>query len=95
MADFILDHLGTEGSILVDGPFAANPLFPGLLASLRPTDPVLPSGTRGGIAAAVLWLAGFTPPMEHGAASATPLPEAEALRAYRDRWRSMLEQDNV
>jgi L-fuculokinase len=90
MADFILDHLGTAGVILVDGPFAANPLFPGLLQSLRPADPVLPSGTRGGIAAAVLWLAGFTPPMEPHAVGIARLPEAEALRAYRDRWRDML-----
>jgi sugar (pentulose or hexulose) kinase len=90
MADFILDHLGTAGAILVDGPLAANPLFPGLLASLRPNDHVLPSGTRGGIAAAVLWLAGFTPPMEHEGAGSDPWPEASALRAYRDRWRVML-----
>lgn len=90
MTDFILDHLGTTGAILVDGPFAANPLFPGLLASLRPADQVLPSGTRGGIAAAVLWLAGFTPPPEHHAAGTPMLPQAEALRAYRDRWRDML-----
>ncbi|MCB8878956.1 hypothetical protein ACELLULO517_01830 [Acidisoma cellulosilytica] len=90
MADFILDHLGTQGAILVDGPFAANPLFPGLLASLRPADVVLPSGTRGGIAAAVLWLAGFIPPKEHHAAGSEALPQADALRAYRDRWREML-----
>ncbi|MCB8874053.1 FGGY-family carbohydrate kinase [Acidisoma silvae] len=90
MADFILDHLGTAGAILVDGPFAANPLFPGLLASLRPADSVLPGGTRGGITAAVLWLAGFAPPPEHHAAGAAPLPQAEDLRAYRDRWRDML-----
>lgn len=90
MADFILDHLGTEGAILVDGPFAANPLFPALLASLRPQDRVQPSGTRGGIAAAVLWLAGFTPPMEQAGAVSAGLPQAESLLAYRDRWRSML-----
>ena len=90
MADFILDHLGTAGTILVDGPLAANPLFPGLLASLRPADRVLPSGTRGGIAAAVLWLAGFTPPMEQAVAASETLPQAESLLAYRDRWRGML-----
>jgi L-fuculokinase len=90
MADFILDHLGTAGSILVDGPFAANPLFPAILQSLRPADAVQAAGTRGGITAAVLWLAGLTPPAEQAARRLAPVTGAEALIAYRDRWRSML-----
>jgi L-fuculokinase len=90
MADLILDRLGVAGVILVDGPFAANPLFPGLLQSLRPADPVSASGTRGGIAAAVLWLAGSPPPPEASAPPLPPLPQAAALLAYRDRWRAML-----
>jgi sugar (pentulose or hexulose) kinase len=90
MADLILDRLGVAGAILVDGPFAANPLFPAMLQSLRAAAPVTASGTRGGITAAVLWLAGSEPPREVSAPPLAPLPQAEALRAYRDRWRSML-----
>lgn len=90
MADLILDRLGVAGGILVDGPFAANPLFPSVLQSLRPADPVVPSGTRGGITAAVLWLAGALPPRESPVASLPTLSQADALRAYRDRWRAML-----
>jgi L-fuculokinase len=90
MADLILDRLGVAGAILVDGPYAANPLFPAVLQSLRPADPVAASGTRGGITAAVLWLAGSVPPPEAPAKALTPLAEAAALRAYRDRWRAML-----
>jgi L-fuculokinase len=90
MADLILDRLGVAGAILVDGPFAANPLFPAVLQSLRPADPVAAGGTRGGITAAVLWLAGEAVPPEPVAATLAPLPAAEALRDYRDRWRSML-----
>jgi len=90
MADLILDRLGAAGAILVDGPFAANPLFPGVLQSLRPADPVAAGGTRGGITAAVLWLAGAVPPPEAPAKPLPPLAEAEALRSYRDRWRRML-----
>ena len=90
MADLILDRLGVAGAILVDGPFAANPLFSPVLQSLRPADPVTASGTRGGITAAVLWLAGSAPPPEAPAKPLPALPEAPALRAYRDRWRSML-----
>jgi sugar (pentulose or hexulose) kinase len=90
MADLILDRLGVTGAILVDGPFAANPLFPAMLQSLRPADPVTASGTRGGITAAVLWLAGSVPPPEASAKPLATLAEAAALRAYRDHWRSML-----
>jgi hypothetical protein len=90
MADLILDRLGVAGAILVDGPFAANPLFPAALQSLRPADPVTASGTRVGITAAVLWLAGSAPPPEVSAPPLTPLPQAEVLRGYRDRWRAML-----
>jgi sugar (pentulose or hexulose) kinase len=90
MADLILDRLGVTGAILVDGPFAANPLFPAVLQSLRPADPVTASGTRGGITAAVLWLAGSEPPREVSAPPLAALPQAEALRGYRDRWRAML-----
>jgi L-fuculokinase len=90
MADFILDHLGAEGAILVDGPFAANPLFPRLLQSLRPDAAVQAGGTRGGVIAGVLWLAGFTPPAEATAEPLAPLGQTEALVTYRDRWRGML-----
>jgi L-fuculokinase len=91
MADLILDRLGVAGgAILVDGPFAANPLFAAVLQSLRPADPVTASGTRGGITAAVLWLAGAVPPPEPPVRPLAPLAEAAALRIYRDRWRAML-----
>ena len=90
MADLILDRLGVGGAILVDGPFAANPLFPAVLQSLRPGDPVSASGTRGGITAAVLWLAGSPPPPEAPGLPLAALPQAEALGGYRDRWRGML-----
>ncbi|GAB0112543.1 FGGY-family carbohydrate kinase [Acidisoma sp. C75] len=91
MADLILDRLGARGAILIDGPFAANPLFARALQALRPAAPVRGSDQRGGIAAAVLWLAGLAvPPAPPPAGGAAPLAQSEALRAYRDRWRSML-----
>lgn len=90
MADFILDHLGAKGGILIDGPFAANPLFARALQALRPGDAVQASDQRGGITPAALWLAGLAPPAARVAARAAPLAAADALRATRDRWRSML-----
>jgi L-fuculokinase len=90
MADLILDRLGTTGAILVDGPFAENPIFGRLLQALRPTDFVSLSGTRNSIAAAVLWLAGRPVSPEVPATALPPLPMAEALRIQRDRWRALI-----
>ena len=90
MADLILDRLCTTGAILVDGPFAENPLFGRLLQALRPADLVSLGGTRHGIGAAVLWLAGEPVPPEAPAAALPPLSMAKVLRAHRDHWRAQI-----
>ncbi len=57
MADVDLDLLASNGRVIIDGSFADNPLFAGLLAACRPGQPVLvsrqPDGTAQG--AARLW----------------------------------------
>jgi sugar (pentulose or hexulose) kinase len=90
MADFILERLGVAGTILIDGPLAANPLFAPVLQSLRPADAIASGGTRSGIAAAVLWLAGEAAIPEPSAMPVAALSQAAFLRTYRDRWTSLL-----
>jgi hypothetical protein len=90
MADFILERLGLAGTILIDGPLAANPLFAPVLQSLRPADAIASGGTRSGIAAAVLWLAGEAAIPEPSAMPVAALSQAAFLRTYRDRWTSLL-----
>jgi sugar (pentulose or hexulose) kinase len=62
MVDQQLDAVGSRHRIVVDGPFAMNDVFLGLLAALRPGQPVLASDLRDGTAAgtAVLGLMNAT-----------------------------------
>jgi hypothetical protein len=82
----MLDLIGCEGAIIVEGRFAEHPLFGPLLAALRPA--VLRAPSADGVA--------------HGAwrlrhRDAAPLrldsyaPLAVDIRPYRDRWRSKAE----
>ncbi len=41
LTDVALDLLGAGGDLVIDGPLAENPLYPGLLAALRPGSNVL------------------------------------------------------
>ena len=52
-----LDLLGSAGQVIIDGSFADNRLFAGLLAALRPDQPVAVSKAKDGTAlgAALLW----------------------------------------
>jgi len=89
MADDLLDRLGVGGAIIVDGPFAANPLFAPILQSLRPAQPVVCGGRRGGVAIAALWLAGGSVAPEPPDAACADWVQGPALRAYREHWRSL------
>ncbi|MBV9076323.1 MAG: carbohydrate kinase, partial [Methylobacteriaceae bacterium] len=56
-ADACLDALGSRGPIVIDGGLAANGSFAGLLAALRPGEPVAASRSGDGtaIGAGLLW----------------------------------------
>jgi L-fuculokinase len=57
VADVSLDLLGSCGPIIVEGPFADNPLFGSLLAMFRPTQLVSLSQDRAGTVGGALALA--------------------------------------
>lgn len=88
----LLENLGSVGAVLVDGPFAADALFPALLQSLRPQNRVVVLPPRQGTSAAALWLAGYKPLMAGEAGEVAPLTAAEGILAYRGRWREMLKK---
>lgn len=48
MTDLCLDLLGARGDVVFEGPFAASPLIPAILAALRPEAPVYRSQDRAG-----------------------------------------------
>jgi sugar (pentulose or hexulose) kinase len=58
MCDQSLDAIGSKARIIIDGPFAENPVFLAILAALRPQQQVLASDLRDGttVGAAVLAL---------------------------------------
>jgi len=93
MADVGLELLGSRQQVIVDGGFADNRLFLGLLAALRPEQPVAASPERAGtaIGAALLWgwaERAATVPLE--LLPARPL-RARGLAGYARRWRAAAE----
>jgi sugar (pentulose or hexulose) kinase len=93
MAHVGLDLMRSENPIVVDGSFAENPLFCGLLAALRPGQPVVVSSEREGTAlgAGLLWGWAERPaPVPLELRPVGPL-EVTGLHAYADRWRAEAE----
>jgi L-fuculokinase len=88
MCDFILEHLSTPGDIIVDGPFAKNPLFAPLLAALRPANCIRLSAGAGTAQGASL----LANPVRRAAvvtSVVTPLA-IPGLGEYRIDWRESL-----
>ena len=89
VTDVDLDLLASGGDVIIDGSFAENPLFPGLLAALRPAQSVKISPARDGTAlgASLLWnWQSRTEPIPLDLHQAKPL-NLDGLDAYKDRWR--------
>ncbi len=93
MADVALDLLGSRHRIIVDGGFAHDPLFAGLLAGLRPEQPVAVSLARAGtaIGAALLWGWGErAAPVRLDLTPVAPIRPG-GLADYARRWRAAAE----
>ena len=89
MADVSLDLLGSCGPIIVEGPFADNPLFGSLLGAFRPTQPVSLSQDRSGSVGGALALAA---PDHASLPRLTPCRPllSPRLGPYRRAWRTHL-----
>ena len=86
--DAMLDKLGAAGPVIVEGSFHRNAAFCGLLAALRPGQPIHatddPSGTARGAWLLARW--DERPNWPNAlAAPVTPWP-VTGLAAYRTRW---------
>ena len=90
MCDQSLDAIGSKARIIIDGPFAENPVFLAILAALRPGQHVLASDLRDGTTAgaAVLALMEGNGKLPQIALTLRPvaLPLIEGLDAYRENW---------
>jgi L-fuculokinase len=86
MTDLILDNLGSQGDVVVDGPLAGNALFTALLATWRNGQRVLSDPSVKEISDAIRFLSGLPKKNHRPAMRAQPLCLDE-LQAYRQQWR--------
>ena len=85
-----LDEIGAEGSVMLDGPFARNPQYVGMLeaAVRRPVRVPATIGTGASIGAALLVSPDLRPDLRTPArAAARTAPSVSALAAYAASWR--------
>ncbi len=97
MTNVGLDLLDSRSRVIVDGSFAENPLFAGLLAALRPDQPVAVSTERNGTALGAALLAGWA---ERKVPAVLELKPIEAipiagLEGYAAAWRAVAEAIEV
>jgi L-fuculokinase len=85
VADLMLERLAARGSVVVDGPLAANPVFCAVLATFDPARQVVRSGERAGTVYGALRLAGYGG-SSVPSARVRPL-DGPNLLAYRETWR--------
>jgi L-fuculokinase len=90
VADVSLDLLGGRGPIVVEGPFAENPLFGALLAAFRPNQPVSLSHDRAGTVGGALALVTPGQAPSPGVTRCAPFLSPQ-LASYRRAWRAQAE----
>jgi sugar (pentulose or hexulose) kinase len=89
MTDVGFDLLEAQGDLLVDGGFAANPVYAGLLAALRRGQSVKLNGAREGTATGASLLASWHEPEVAVPLTLAPVVPLEiaGLEAYAREWR--------
>ena len=88
MCELLIEMLGAEGDVLIDGPLATNQLFGSLLGELMPTRSVQLSTGDGGNTRAACYLAGFNDAPTPAMMAAAPM-SLKTLADYRDAWRKL------
>jgi sugar (pentulose or hexulose) kinase len=91
LTDALLEAVGGDGAVVLDGSFATDPSYPALLAALRPAQRILFNLEPYGSAAGAALLASHTrrdSPMTLGL-QAPPALDIPTLPDYRARWRDL------
>lgn len=88
MTNACLGLIGTKGPTIVEGPFALNETYLGLLAALAGREVMALPGSTGTSQGAAL-LTGIRP--ASGAETHFPPTDVPGLSAYRDRWYAAME----
>ncbi|MDR3494686.1 MAG: FGGY family carbohydrate kinase [Ancalomicrobiaceae bacterium] len=88
MTDHLLTRLGADrGPIIVEGGFVKSPAYAGVLAALRPNQPVEAATTTAGTAQGAALLASWPKPPANNCHAVAPL-DLPGLKRYADRWRT-------
>lgn len=88
MVDCLLTSLQSQGPVFIEGPFAANPFIPALIAAWRPAQPVWAFAEGAGTTRGAYLLAGGAAAGEAGSpVAAAPLT---GLTQYRQSWQGRL-----
>ncbi|MBU6298611.1 MAG: carbohydrate kinase [Alphaproteobacteria bacterium] len=90
MANASLDLIGSAERLIVEGRFAADPVFTRALAALRPTQAVYLSRMQDTVPLGALRLAGAELPQDSALERVEPLDLD--LRAYAQRWNELAGQ---
>jgi len=93
LTDVCLARLGANGTVVVDGSFAKDPLYPALVRALRPESSVFFNTDAYGTAAGAALLAGHEQRAEAASVALDPAPTIEipGLADYRKAWREAAE----
>lgn len=83
MSDTCLDLIGARGPVLVEGPFAANPLYLSSVRSVVGRDVLAVANSTGTTQGAALLAGVKTRTFEH---VSPPLPDSGEIRNYRNDW---------
>jgi sugar (pentulose or hexulose) kinase len=87
MTDYLLEHLGVHGDVLIDGPLTSNELYAHVLASFQPDRPVfLTHSSVPAATAAMALLQAHPPTIAQHYELVSPGTGCAALRNYRAAW---------
>ncbi|MGA0543083.1 FGGY family carbohydrate kinase [Neotabrizicola sp. VNH66] len=99
MVDRMLEALRSTATVIIDGPAAQSPLVPGLIAALRPGQPVMTSAQSEGTVLGAGVLARMKGTGQLPQFPSALIPQAAlnlpGLHAYRDRWLHLTQQDQT
>ncbi len=95
LTDLLLDALGRTGRVVLDGSFTGDPLYPALVAALRPGSDVAFNRHSDGVAAGAALLAGHAARTAPAKLVLDPPARLDisGLADYRARWRALIASD--
>jgi hypothetical protein len=96
LTDVCLERLGAEGTIVLDGSFARDPLYPALVAALKPGRRVVFNTDHYGTASGAALLADHPrrTAVAPVAIEAARVADIAGLAAYRNTWRERAESSH-